>query len=269
VLVGAAVVGACGEDVVTTPTTPPATAQYSSAHFVVMDFVGLDTALVDSMLARLEADYLAVTTFLPGFPAPDTVTVRILPGWSLPSATLGEPEITQFVENLVLDYNVHLLVHLLTGYGSSEFLEEGLAVYATELLVPESRTVEPYRGQVPHAWMSLFGQHGTVISFDVVYSARNVRFEPSGSSADASAWQLYVQGGSFTRWVFEDYGRDVWFRLYNGEDPETLLTLSVPEIEASWLAAAQALYPNPLPCAEALGTVGTREEFWCALAEGG
>ena len=254
----------CGE----TPTRAAEPIRYESEHFVVLDYAGIAPSLADSFARRLESDYERVATFLPNLDPPASIVANVRPGWALPSMTIGAAELTQWTANLRFDYNVHLLIHILTGYANSQFLEEGLAVYGTEVLVAGSGTVEPYRGQVPHAWMALYAIHGSVIPFDVLYAAQTVSYEPTGSIVDASAWQFFVHAGSFTRWVFDEFPPDTWWRLYDGEPPESVLGLDLAETEAQWVAAARTLYPDPAPCREALGSVGVREGFWCSLAEG-
>lgn len=255
---------ACGDS--TGPVEPN---RYRSARFVVIDSARVAETTVDSFIARLESDFDLVAAFLPTFEPPDSIVAYIRPGRGLPYMRREAWELAQYAEQLAFDYNVHLLVHIFTGYVKSQFLEEGIAVYGTEVLVPESRTVEPYRGQVPHAWVSLFAEHGTLIPLEIVWPAENVRFQPGGSSADASAWQFFIEAGSFTRWVFDEYGAATWRSLYDGVSPGTVLGFDLPTLETQWVAAAGALYPDPLSCAEALGEVGERESYWCARAEGG
>jgi len=256
-------------------TDPPSqvieAARYESDHFVVLDYSRLLPSVGDSFIRRLEADYEAVVDFLPRFTGPASIVANIVPGIGVPSVSLDPPiVITQWGGNLAFDYNVHLLIHAFTRYQQSQFLEEGLAVYGTELLAPDAPAVEPYRGQVPHAWVSLFAGAGTLIPFDTLYRAAGVSYEPAGSFVDASAWQFFIMAGSFTRWVFDTYGGDTFWRLFDGEDPNSLFGFSSGSagILARWVEDAEALYPRPLTCREALLDVGVREEFWCALAEG-
>jgi hypothetical protein len=260
----AALAIACGEP----GTEPIPFVQYESQHFVLLDYAETPASLADSLLQRLEFDYTKVVEFLPTFEAPASIVANILPGWGLPFMTRGDGELNQWANNLVFDYNVHLLIHILTDYTKSEFFEEALAVYGTEVLVPDSRTVEPYRGQVPHAWMALFAEHQTVIPLATLYEAENVVYDPEGSYVDASAWAFFIHSGSFARWIFDEYGSETWWRLYDGEVLDSVLDLRTEDVERRWVATASGLYPNPLPCREALATGGYREEFWCALAEG-
>ena len=85
---------------------------------------------------------------------------------------------------------------------------------------------------------------------------------------DASAWQLFIEGGSFVHWVVDTYGWPAWWEAYQTDDPATALGATGTELEDGWLAATRAQYPDPVPCEEALGAVGPREEFWCRRARG-
>lgn len=260
----AAVALACGD-----ATGPAEPNRYRSDHFAVVDSARLEPAAVDAFLAGLERDYGLVAGFLPAFEPPDSIVAYIRPGSGLPYMTIGIWELAQWAGRLAPDYNVHLLIHIFTGYEKSDFLEEGIAVYGTEVLVPESRTVDPYRAQAPHAWVSLFAQHETLIPLPTAWSTRDQFYDPRGSTADAAAWQFFIEAGSFTRWVIDEYGRATWDILFTGANPFALLGFDLATLETQWVAAAQSLHPDPSPCAEVVGEVGPREEFWCARAEGG
>lgn len=267
-LLGTLIVGtfACSEPPPTDPDPEPVV--YRTEHFRIEDEAQSSQALIDSISARLEADYVRVRDYLPEFPPPDSITMVIELGMGLSSVSLNRPRMTQYSENLSFDYLTHQLAHMITGYRQRSFLEEGLAVYVTEQLVPDSRVVDPYRGQTTHAWMSLFGQNDSYISLFTAYRAEDFSFSLIGSSADASAWQLFVEAGSFTRWVFEAYGRETWMDLYRTDDLGLSLGASTPELQQLWLEAARVAFPTPLACEAALAPLDEREVFWCARASG-
>lgn len=228
--------------------------------------------LIDSIAAALGAAVASATAFLPEFPLPDgTITFRLLTGTGIPFVSPSTLVITQWQNALVLEYLPHQVIHLATGYRQRPFIEEGIAVYATEVLDPTSTILYPYHGQPPHAWVSLFEQHGSTIPLATAFGAVALGYDYLGSTADASGWQVTVEGGSFTRWVFDTYGRDAWLRLYELGDLSMALDTTVADLERLWLGTARLAYLNPLPCEEALSTqrpLTRREEFWCARARG-
>jgi hypothetical protein len=264
-LAAAAVLAACNDP---PPVEPPPEVVYQTQHFVIRDAGALSAATVDSLEARLELEYGRVAAALPALTPPEQLTVLIQPGEGIPFVTPGNGSLTQWAASLALDYLPHQLTHLFTGYQRGGFLEEGLAVYVTELLLPDVVTVNPYRGQPPHAWLTLFEQFGSTISLFTAYRAANFSYSFSGSSADASAWQVHIEGGSFTRWVVDTYGWDKWWELYALDDLGLALGGSTPDIETAWLAAAESAFPDPITCETALGAVGPREEFWCRRTRG-
>lgn len=248
---------------------PPETGTvYESEHFRLVDNAGLDSAAIASVQARLELEYQRVAEALPTLAPPSLLTARILAGSGIPFITTSDRSLSQWGGSLALDYLPHQLTHLFTRYVRRPFLEEGLAVYVTELILPENRTVNPYRGQPPHAWVSLYQSFSSTISLFTAYRADNFSHSASGSSADASAWQVFVEAGSFTRWVVESRGWETWWTLYDLDDLGAALGAATSELETTWLAAATAQYPDPLPCETALGSVGPRETFWCARTRG-
>jgi len=272
VLVLAGATAACGSDAPSEPTTPEPLV-YDVGGFRIEDATRqASTGLVDSIAAALGAAVTAVTGFLPEFTLPDdTITFRLLEGGGIPYVTTDQLLIVQWNQDLALEYLPHQVTHLLTGYQRRVFLEEGIAVYATEVLDPTSTITNPYRGQSSHAWVSLFEQSGSTIPLASAFAAGNLVFSYTGSSSDASAWQLFIEAASFTRWVFAVFGRDAWLQLYESNDLATGLGSNTLDLERAWLTAVRDSYPNPLSCEEALGTRGpltTREQFWCARARG-
>lgn len=255
---------ACGEEPMSALGDP---ARFESARFVLYDFSQAPQSLIDSMLTRLELDYERVAAFLPDFEAPSRVAAHILPGNGIPYVEPFEATLNQFRNDISFDYFVHQLTHLWTGYTRRPFLEEGIAVYATERLLPGVEA-SPFYRQPPHAWVSLFQQNDALIALPVTWSASNFDWSYSGSTADASVWQVFVEAGSFTRWVFDAFGRETWRALYDTEDLEPTLGQSPEALQAEWLSAAVAVYPSPLPCEDALAPLTSRREFWCLLANG-
>ncbi|HET7039861.1 MAG TPA: hypothetical protein VFH97_08225 [Gemmatimonadales bacterium] len=265
-LVVVACAAACGDEPAPADPGPPEHV-YETANFTIVDQSELSAEQVDTLGARLELELVRVGQVLPDLPRPPRITVYVLAGAGIPFVTAAENSLSQWRASLDLDYLPHQLTHLHTGYPRRPFLEEGLAVYVSELVLP-GVAVNPYRGQPPHAWMTLFESNGSTISLFTAYRADNLGYAYNGSTADASAWQLFIEAGSFTRWVVETYGWAEWWQLYQLDNLFEALGGTTPELEAAWLAAALAAYPAPLACEDALGTVGPREEFWCARARG-
>jgi hypothetical protein len=244
------------------------TVVYDTDHFTILDGAGLDSATVVLLAERLELEFGRVGGVLSGITPPQRLFARVVPGIGLPYVTTDDSSLTVWSDTLALEYLPHQLTHLFTRYARREFLEEGLAVYLSEVLLPDDSTVHPFRRQPSHAWVSLFQQLGSFIPFTRVYAATNLGYSIEGSTFDASAWQLYLEGGSFVRWVVETYGWDAWWELYQTDDPAAALDTTTAALEEAWLAATRAQFPDPLACEEALGTVGPREEFWCRRARG-
>ena len=256
---------ACGEEPTSALGEPE---RYVSARFVLYDFSRAPTALVDSMLSRLEVDYARVGDFLADFEAPEFITANLLPGNGIPYVEPFEGTLTQFRNDLAFDYFVHQLTHLWTGYARRPFLEEGIAVYATERLLPGVERASPFYRQPPHAWVSLFQANDALIALPVTWSASNFSWSYNGSTADASVWQVFIEAGSFTRWVFDAFGRDTWRALYDTDDLRATLGQAPEALEIDWTSAAVAAYPSPMTCEEALAPLTSRQEFWCFLAGG-
>jgi hypothetical protein len=263
------VAGGCGSP----PEPTPEPLVYEIGGFRIEDATRTASAgLIDSIAAALGAAVTSATAFLPEFPLPDrTITFQLLAGTGIPFVSPSALVIAQWENGLVLEYLPHQVIHLATGYRRRSFIEEGIAVYATEVLDPTSSILYPYYGQPPHAWVSLFQQHGSTIPLATAFSAAPLGYDYQGSTTDASGWQLTVEGGSFTRWVFDTYGRDAWLRLYELDDLSAALDTTVADLERLWLGTARLAHPTPLACEEALNTqrpLTRREEFWCARARG-
>jgi hypothetical protein len=241
---------------------------YDTDHFRIVDYADLDSATIVMLAERLELEFGRVGAVLDTITPPGRITAEVLAGIGLPTVTAGENTLTLWADSLALNYLPHQLTHLYTGYARRAFVEEGLAVYVTELLAAGDSTVHPYRRQPPHAWVALFQQHGSLIPLATAYGASNLGYDMQGATYDASSWQIFLEGGSWVHWVVETYGWAAWWEAYLTDDPPTALGATPQEIETNWLAAAAAAYPAPRECEDALGTVGAREAFWCRRARG-
>lgn len=256
---------ACGEEPITALRDP---ARFESPRFVLYDFSNAPQSLIDSMLSRLELDYQRVAEFLPDFEAPRFVVANILPGNGIPYVEPFQLTMNQFRNDLSFEYFVHQLTHLWTGYTRRPFLEEGIAVYATEHVLEGVEEASPFYRQPPHAWVSLFQANDALIALPVTWSASNFDWSYSGSTADASVWQVFVEAGSFTRWVFDAFGRETWRTLYDTDDLQATLGQAREALQAEWVGATMAAYPSPMPCEDALAPLTPRREYWCLLANG-
>jgi hypothetical protein len=264
------VVLACGD--MAGPTTPtPVVSRYATSHFVIVDSAGASAGLIDTLKTALEDSYTKVGAFLPEFsPPPDAITMYIEPGDGLPGISASANAMAQFYNEgvLSLSYLPHQLTHLWTRYQRSGFVEEGLAVYVTTKLVPLDSHPDPYRTETPHEWTSLFSMKGSAIDLATAYVAQGFQFDLGGSSPDASAWQLFIEAGSFTQWVIENFGRAAWLRLYHADTFETGLGASAAQLQQQWFQSVQAAFPTPRACEDALAPLDTRETFWCRRANG-
>jgi hypothetical protein len=110
--------------------------------------------------------------------------------------------------------------------------------------------------------------NGSAIDLATAYGAANFQFSLSGSSPDASAWQLFVEAGSFTQWVIENFGRAAWLRLFQAGSLESGLGATAAQLETQWFQATQAAYPAPRSCETALAPLDQREVYWCRRASG-
>ena len=253
----------------TEPGALPEPVVHETVRFRIVDYTEAPETLIDEVGARLEAEFDRVGGLLPEFtPPPTPITFSILPGAGIPYITPSENSITQWRDDLAPEYFAHQLTHLYTRYAQSPFIEEGLAVYVTEELQPEGETPNPFRAQSPHGWVSLYQEHESTILLATLLAATNLGYDYDGSSVDASAWQLFVEGGSFTRWLIEIHGRAPWHEFYLSGDPAVVLGQDLLAIQQAWLDHAETTFPEPVACEDALGTVGSRETFWCARARG-
>ena len=242
---------------------------YETARFRIVDFTSAPDELIDALSARLEAEYDRVGELLPEFDPPETpVAFNLLPGPGLHYTTASQNSISQWRDDLAPEYITHQLAHLYTRYQQTEFIEEGIAVYVTEELQLDGEAPRPFRLQALHAWTALFQQHQSIIPLITAFQATNLGYDYDGSSIDASSWQLFVEAGSFTRWMIETYGRVPWHQFYLTGDAPAVLGQDLSSIQVGWLGDVVDAHPDPEACEDALGTVGTREMFWCARARG-
>lgn len=260
---------ACGEPAVAPAPVATEPVTYRSARFSIEDLADLPRADIESLAVRVERDLDRVAALLPGFdPPPVPITLRIEQGDGIPFITPGLNRLTQWSESPRPQYFTHQLTHLFTRYLRTNFIEEGIAVWVNEQLRLTGELSDPYRAQPTHAWVSLFNQQGSAISLFTALRADNLGHDFRGSSADASAWQLFLEAGSFTGWFIEQFGFDRWLVFYQTGLLENAVGQDTPTLERAWIAYVTAAYPNPIACEDALGALDGREAFWCERARG-
>jgi hypothetical protein len=161
----------------------------------------------------------------------------------------------------------HELVHLTTGYTSTPFLEEGLAVYVSEVLDPYRTDLFPQYGQPLDTWIELFRRQSTVMPLDVAFRTQRFEWNVEGSPRDAEGWQTYVEAGSFVRFVVESRGWEAYWKLHRQQSLETALGASPEQLQREWLDSIPAGRKNPRQCRAVLNQGRARYRAWCDRVE--
>lgn len=132
---------------------------------------------------------------------------------------------------------VHEVTHVLAASAfrkdRDRFYDDGLAVYLQYQFGPASSY--PTFGQALHlATADAAIMHGGLLPLESVDEARR---------ATESSLRLrgYLQAGSFTQYLIENFGIDAYFRIYQGNDIDTVTGMPFSALEARWRTLIQSI----------------------------
>jgi hypothetical protein len=211
-----------------------------SQYFDVRNKSSASERQVQRMVERLEHDYVALTAFLRREPA-GPIPVLLTDG-SAPAYT-DRGTLYVFCDDGVisLDTAPFFLASLVAGPSSGPlFFDLGLSLYAAE----ETGLAEGLTGQPADAWVVLLQQEGAVTPLE---EARSVEM-PEDEEGLFDFFRAAMEGGSFVRWLVDEYGWDAVWGLRDGGDPETIIGVPLHQAEENWLAAVAARDLRPRPC---------------------
>jgi hypothetical protein len=140
----------------------------------------------------------------------------------------------------MLDNWVHELTHHATGYDSSFFFKEGIAVHTLEALFAQRGRVPatwPQFGQTTDAWVALYVARGRMPPLAELLAWP--RYLGGTPDDDFRSWQIYNIAGSFCGWYIRTYGHDAFRRAFAAEWPEQ----DSVEVQRAWLADVAARRP--------------------------
>jgi len=140
----------------------------------------------------------------------------------------------------------HELTHLLLGYGNPKnemnadygFLtQEGFGVYLEEMLYPE-RKVFPNNGLDVHKVMKyLLENKRNIPILDLANNSVNHKYFDHNNYPEM--WKAYVHAGSFVKYLFETYKRDLVVTIYNSPDLakefKTVFDKELQSVEEEWI----------------------------------
>ena len=212
--------------------------EVESQYFDVRNNTAASDRQVLRLVERLEQDYVTLAAFLrrePEGPIPVLLTNGNAPAY----ADRGTLYVFYDDGVISLDTAPFFLASLIAGPSSgSLFFDLGLSFYAVE----ETGLVGGLTGQPADAWVVLLQQKEALIP---LREAQSVEM-PQDEEGLFDFFRMMMEGGSFVRWLVDEYGWDAVWDLRDGGDPETAIGVPLYQAEEKWLAtiAAQGLSPK-------------------------
>lgn len=220
-------------------------------NFTVVHAATLPQPAVDEVVARTEQAIRRVTAWLEqsesysGAPSKQKMRVLIDPEQATPTqmrTTIYVPEVRVRTALEAGDLSsgdfgiVHEVTHVLavSAYRKerNRFYDDGLAVFLQQKFGPENNY--PVRGTDIHvAVAKLADSYGELIPLADADQARR----ESGDRRRLG----YLQLGSFTQYLVENYGVDAYMRIYDGGDFESITGLTKQAAEQRWRELIQSL----------------------------
>lgn len=237
-----------------------------SQHFTIQNMSGATEPEVQRFTSTLEQARADVAKFL-GREPPRSIWVRLQDGRAIPSARGGMLNFYRSRNQVETSAAAHEIVHLTTGYTSSPFIEEGLAVYVAESLAPNARDLFPQFGQSVDAWVALYLKKGTFLPLAQVLDIASFDWNLDGSAGDTQAWQTYMEAGSFVRWIVESKGWNTFWKFHQTKRVSPAIGSSLAEVEREWIEHLGQKKINTRPCRQVLRQDLPRFRFWCSQVE--
>ena len=239
--------------------------EYQSKHFHIYNYSSASYFELRKFARSLEVGRKNVYKFLKKEYEPDVTNVIVNEGRKIPSTSGGILRLYRHKNRIYSGLIPHELTHIIAGYKSSLVVSEGISVFTAESLAGDLRDRFPYYGQTTDAWTNLAIQKKSFIPLKDLLEVSSVQnmFNLDGSPSDAFAWQVYVEGGSFVRWIVEAKGWDIFWKYYDSSEPVPILGSSIEEIEKDWVQHIKNKNLSSVACRELLDQSKVRFKFWC------
>lgn len=214
--------------------------EVESQYFDVRNNSSAGVRQVRRMVERLEQDYLTLASFL-GREPEEPISVLLTDG-SAPAYAERSTLYVFFDHGVIgLETAPFFLAYVIAGPPSSSlFFDLGLSFYAVE----ETGLAEGLTGQSADAWVVLLQQKEALIPLEEAWSVEMAEDE----EGLFDFFRAMVEGGSFVRWLIEEYGWNMAWEVRGGGDLETAIGVPLGQAEADWLAAIAAQDLSPKPC---------------------
>jgi len=214
--------------------------EVESQYFDVRNNSDASDRQVGRMVEQLEQDYVALTAFL-GREPEDPIPVLLTDGNAPAYADRGTLYVFYDQGVISLDTAPFFLASVVAGPSSaSPFFDLGLSLYAVE----ETGLAGGMTGQPADAWVVLLQQKEALLSLEEAWSVEM----PQDEEGLFDFFRAMMAGGSFVRWLVEQYGWDVVWELRAGGELEAVTGTPLYQAEADWLESIAAQDLRPKPC---------------------
>lgn len=133
---------------------------------------------------------------------------------------------------------IHEITHVLAASfnrsNHDRFYDDGLAVYLQHRF-GEEPNYPNFSEDLYVATVKFAARHGGFIPLAETEATRRA------AETRTSRRLAYLQEGAFTQFLIENYGLNAYFRIYHGEDLETVTNKSLDELESDWLTVLTAI----------------------------
>lgn len=214
--------------------------EVESQYFEVRNNSSASDRQVQRMVEQLEQDYVALTAFL-GREPEGGIPVLLTDGNAPAYADRGT--LYAFYDQGIvnLDTAPFFLASLIAGPSAGSLVFDlGLSLYAVE----ETGLAEGLTGQPADAWVVLLQQEEALIPLEEAWSVEM----PQNEEGLLDFFRAAIEGGSFVRWLVEEYGWDAVWELRAGGELETVISTPLYQAEADWLKAIATQDLRPKPC---------------------
>ncbi|WP_419392772.1 hypothetical protein [Cytobacillus praedii] len=212
--------------------------------FVVHNEPELSKDKMDKITDEINSSYQQILKYSNGYEWEETINIYLKAQNLTSYAQKGE---IYLYNTRGSDYPLtHELTHLLLGYGNPKYemnadygilAQEGFGVYIEELLYLERKVFPNYGIDVHKVMKYLLENDRNIPILDLVNNS--VRHKYLGESNYPEMWKAYVHAGSFVKYLFENYKREMVVNIYNSPDFamefERVFDQKLQSVEENWI----------------------------------
>lgn len=233
-------------------------------HFTIYNKPELSKEKIETVTSELETAYKAISKYNKGYQWSKEISIYLKESSSNASYALKKEIFLYDMRGS--DYQLtHELTHVMLGIGSMRYGEfdeenglltqEGFAVYLAEKIDPEKDIYPHNRLKIHKTMRHIIDEQETIPLESLAHNVKGLLYLRSNDPK--TKWKAYIHAGSFIKYLFEKYPKEMVINIYNSPsllaDLKEITGKDIDTLESEWLNYVIKKY-DPLTQEEKLET---------------